>query len=232
MLRCAVCGSAMGQVSGKGSGYYGCLAAAKSACPNKLLVARRLTETKLVAAVRERIADTGSLQHVLERVESEVRRLCAHLPENLKLKRSALASEEHRIVNFIEFIGAGKGTRALGDALETAERQATVLRGEIQALEATTRNVFEAPPVSWVAERVQRLQEVLERETSRSALLLRGVLGLVNLRPVAPEVGKPYYQAETTLRALDLLNDPEGGSNWSRQWRRGESKIRRGALAG
>ena len=58
----------------------------------------------------------------------------------------------------------------------------------------------------------------LERETGRSALLLREVLGRVRLSPVAPEVGRPYYQAETTLPVLDLLQDPEGSSNWS-TWR-------------
>lgn len=47
-LRCGVCGGAMGQVSGKGAGYYGCLGAAKHACANRLLVPRRLTERKVV----------------------------------------------------------------------------------------------------------------------------------------------------------------------------------------
>ena len=78
----------------------------------------------------------------------------------------------------------------------------------------------------WVSERVHPLQEVLEQETSRSALLLRGVLGRVALKPIAPEVGRPYYQAETTLQVIDLLHDPEGGSNWLRQWRRGELNPR------
>jgi hypothetical protein len=83
--------------------------------------------------------------------------------------------------------------------------------------------VFEPPPVEWIAERLGRLQELLERQTERSALLLRRVLGPVRLVPTRPNVGRPYYQAETALQALELLEPPEGGSNWSRQWRRGES---------
>ncbi|MEO6026745.1 MAG: recombinase family protein [Candidatus Binatia bacterium] len=222
ILRCAECGGAMGQVSGKSGGYYGCLAAPKSACRNKLLVPRRLAETKLIAAVRERIADADSLHHVLERVEAEVRKLCAHLPEDLKLKHASLAAEERRISNFIEFIGGGKGTPALGEALRAAEHRSEELRSDVAALQATTGSVFQVPPVEWVAERVRNLQELLEHETSRSALLLRGVLGPVRLTPISPEVGKPYYQAETTLQIVDLLHDPEGGSNWLRKWRRGE----------
>src|SRR5262249_54100874 len=39
-LHCGKCGGTIGQVSGKGSGYYGCLAAVRAACNNKLLVSR------------------------------------------------------------------------------------------------------------------------------------------------------------------------------------------------
>src|SRR5438552_11663385 len=58
---------------------------------------------------------------------------------------------------------------------------------------------------------------------SDQRLLLRRVLGPVRLVPTRPDVGRPYYQAETALQALELLEPPEGGSNWSPQWRRGES---------
>ena len=232
MLRCGACGKAMGQVSGKGGGYYGCLAAAKSACPNKLLVARRLVERRLVAAVRERINDPQRLLYVLQRVEAEVHKLCANLPEDLKLKSAALAAEERRIANFIEFIGSGKGTGALGEALDAAERRAAMLRGDIEALDATTSDVFQAPPLEWVTSQVARLQGLLERETGPSALLLRKVLGPVRLVPTTPEVGRPYYRAETAVQALDLLQDPEDGSNWLRQWRRGESNRAGGDVGG
>jgi site-specific DNA recombinase len=47
ILRCGACGSAMGQVSGKGSGYYGCLGAVKRACSNKIIVPRRLAERRV-----------------------------------------------------------------------------------------------------------------------------------------------------------------------------------------
>src|SRR5262249_31170704 len=49
-LRCGACGSTIGQVSGKGSGYYGCLGAVRSACDNKLLVSRRITEQVVLMA--------------------------------------------------------------------------------------------------------------------------------------------------------------------------------------
>jgi len=52
--------------------------------------------------------------------------------------------------------------------------------------------------------------------------VLREVLGPITLRPVAPEVGRPYYQAETSVRVLNLLQDPDDGSNSLRKWTRSQ----------
>lgn len=40
-LRCGSCSGAIALVSGKGSGYYGCLNAARKTCTNKVLIARK-----------------------------------------------------------------------------------------------------------------------------------------------------------------------------------------------
>ena len=93
-LHCGTCDGAIGQVSGKGSGYYGCLAATRGACANKLLVSRRITEKAVLAAVQERLHDSASIHDVLERVEAEVKRQRAHLPQEIEIKRAALAAEE------------------------------------------------------------------------------------------------------------------------------------------
>jgi hypothetical protein len=100
-LRRGVCGGAIGQVSGKGTGYYGCLGAAKRACGNRLLVSRGLTERKILDSVRQRCLTPAAIREVLENVEGEVRRLHAHVPEEIKLMRAALADEELRIANFV-----------------------------------------------------------------------------------------------------------------------------------
>ncbi len=172
----------------------------------------------LLLAARER--------YILERVESEVKRLHGHLPEEIELKRAALATEERRIANYIAFIGDGNATRALGEALGAAEQRAAALRQELRALDTSAGEVFKAPPIEWVAERLARFQEVLERDSPRSALILRRILGPIRLVPVTPQVGRPFYQSETTLRVLDLVDAPEGGSNWLSWWRRRELNPR------
>jgi hypothetical protein len=225
-LICGVCGSGMGRVSGKASGYYGCLGAVRNACSNKLLVSRKITEKAILAAFQGRLDDTGSIRYVLEKVEAEVQRLQAHLPKEIELKQAALATEERRIANYIEFIGDGKATRGLGKALQAAEQKASTLRAQLNAYEASARALFKTPPVEWIAERLRALRQVLESEPSQSALVLRRVLGPIKLFPIVPDVGRTYYQAETALQVLDLIGDPEDGSNWLCWWRRWASNPR------
>jgi hypothetical protein len=218
----------MGQVSGKAGGYYGCLGGAKRACANRLLVTRKLIERRVVTALRDRIAEPQVLASVLVRVEENVKQLLAHVPQQIKEKRVALASEERRVANFVEFIGEGKGTRALTTALSEAERRVETLRAELELLTSTASAMFQAPPVEWIARRVDALAETLARDTTRSALVLREALGPITLRPLIPEVGRQYYQAKTSLQVLNLLQDPDDGSNSLRKWTRGESNRPRG----
>ena len=201
-------------MSGKAGGYYGCLGAAKKACDNRLLVRRTLAERLVVDAVRNEVSNAESIEYVLDRVAAEVKRLVSDLPETLALKRADLDSVERKVANFVEFIGQGRGSRALADALEVSERRATELRAEVAELEASHLKTFEPPPVAWVTERLATLQEVLDRRTERSALLLRKVLGPIRLEPVRGDIGKPYYRARTSLDLLALFEDegPQQGA--------------------
>jgi hypothetical protein len=107
----------------------------------------------------------------------------------------------------IAFISDGKGTRALGQALETSETELKQLRGELVALEAS------ALETCWAARPRSALVPLL-------VLVRRGILGPGRLQPIRPEVGRPTDQAETALQILDLLDvasqeagTSEGGSN-------------------
>jgi len=55
---------------------------------------------------------------------------------------------------------------------------------------------------------------------------LRRILGPIRLKPIRPQVGRPYLEAETALQALELIQDPEGGSTSSKWWRRWELNPR------
>jgi len=86
--------------------------------------------------------------------------------------------------------------------------------------------------MEWIEERLCRVQEVLERRTEQSALLLRDVLGTIRLEPQRGDVGRPNYLARTSIDCIALIETPpgaeapDGSSNSLRQWRRRESNPR------
>ncbi len=221
---CGQCGATIAQVSGKGGGYYGCLGAVKGACDNKLLVRRRLVEEIILDAVRERLSDPRHIEYVLKRVETEVGRLYTHVPESIRLKETELTAEERRLANFVDFIGEGRGSRTLAQALLESERKVEALKEELESLRRCRGKVFQVPPIEWIQERLSKLKEILERNSNRSGLLLRKLLGPLRLEPTRPgDNDRPFYRATTSLNTLavvDPLIEGEGGKSGSNslQW--------------
>jgi len=237
-MSCGKCGAAIAEVSGKGGGYYGCLGAAKGACDNKMLVRRRLAETKILKTVEEKLSEPERIRYVLERVEEGVRKLYSHIPETIHLKETELSAEERRLANFVDFIGEGRGSQALAKALVETERRVEALREELDGLRRSSEKIFQAPPVEWIEERLTQLKDLLERRTVQSALILRRLLGQIRLEPTRGDIGRPYYLARTTLNSLVLMEpftEPYGsetGSNSLHWWRRRESNPRPKAIGG
>ena len=230
---CAKCGSTIAQVSGKGGGYYGCLGAAKGSCDNGMLVRRTLVENVIVGAVSEQLSDPKRVRAVLIRVEQEVAKLYANVPETVRLKEAEFAAEERRLANFVEFIGEGRGSQALAKAVTETERRVDALKAELEGLRRSRDKVFQTPPLEWIEERIANLTEVLELRTEQSALLLRKLLGPIRLEPIQGQIGRPYYLARTSISTLAILEPPpqegggpDDGSNSLRWWRRGESNPR------
>jgi site-specific DNA recombinase len=229
---CGVCGATMSKVSGKGGGYYGCFGAVRGKCENKLIVRKTLAERVILAAVRDSLASAENIAYVFRRVEEEVARASAESPEVIRLKEAELAAEDRRIANFVEFVGQGKGTRALAEALMVAENKRDELQAEVELLRKAREAVQAAPPLVWIEERIATLQETLERRVELSARLLRALLGKIRLEPVARETGRPYYRAFSKLQTLALFElgpFPDGsdaGSNALRWRRRRDSNPR------
>ncbi len=221
---CGLCGATMTQVSGKSGGYYVCLRSSKGACDNRLLVRRTLVERIIVASVREILASSENILYLLKGVEREVARACKGIPEIIMNKESECHIEESRVANFLEFIGEGRGSQALAKALMDSEKRVDELRRELALLKEHREVSFTIPPKAWIEERVALIQEVLERRTQRSALLLRQLLGKILLQPTRGEIGRPYLVAKSNLSVLPLLEETlensDHGSNTLR-WRRG-----------
>lgn len=88
----------------------------------------------ILDAVREQISDPAHVAYVLNRVEEEIAKLRADLPDALKLKEGELTAEQRRLANFVESIGARRGSQALANALVETERRADALTDEVDAL--------------------------------------------------------------------------------------------------
>ena len=200
----------------------------KGACANKILVRRKRAEKAILGALTEQLIEAEQIRHVIERVAAEVAKLSEHLPETIRAKESELSSEERRLANFVDFIGEGRGSRALANALVETERRVEALREELEALSRSREKDSRRREWSGSRSCLSRVQEVLERRTEQSALLLRDVLGTIRLEPKEGDVGRPYYLAQTSIDCIALLETPpgaeapDGGSNSLRQWRRRE----------
>ena len=227
---CGCCGGTIAQVSGKSGGYYGCLAATKGACDNKTLVRRTLAEKVILDAIKQRISDVEQDAYVLQRVQEEIAKLRADLPDNLKLKEAELAAEQRRMADFVDFIGEGRGSQALAKALVETERRVESLTAEVDGLRRSRDKIFRTPPIEWISDRMSKLQDVLEQRTVRSAQALRDILGPIRMELVTPDIGRPFYRAITSIDALALTESPpagaEGGSNSLQRWRRRELNPR------
>ncbi len=56
LMTCASCESTIGQISGKGGGYFGCLGAKRGICDNKVIVRRKLTENLIISEVNKQLS--------------------------------------------------------------------------------------------------------------------------------------------------------------------------------
>jgi len=120
-----------------------------------------------------------------------VAKLYAHMPETVFTKEAELGGEERCLANFVDFIGEGRGSQALGRALVETVRRVDALREELNGLRRSREKVFQAPPVEWIEERLAQMKQVLERRTEHSALLLRSILGKIQLEPARWTSGGP-----------------------------------------
>ncbi len=95
---------------------------------------------------------------MLHRVEEEIAKLRADLPDTLKLKDAGLTAEQRRLANFVDFIGEGRGSQALAKALVETERRVDQLTEELDALRRGREKIFRPPPVEWIKGRLNNIQ--------------------------------------------------------------------------
>ncbi|RIL12313.1 MAG: hypothetical protein DCC75_00685 [Proteobacteria bacterium] len=217
-LQCGACHGSMALVSGKRSGYYGCLNAQRKRCDNKILVSRAELEKHLIKKLFEDLLVPERFNDIYKQVTKAIREHCGDIPEEIRLKNIELNRAETRVHNFIEFVAQGRATKSLVEALEQAEKAVQELTVDLQSLQKAKSSLFEPPPEEWVAHKLGDVKSILEKRTEKSALLLRNYLGTIVLSPQVPDIGKPYYRAISKVNTVPLLDNADTGSNSLRWW--------------
>ena len=230
-MDCGCCGGAIGLAGGKAGGYYGCLRAKRGACDNHVLVRRSLAEKLFLASVRQRLVEPSAIHYALRRVEQEVAKQYADTPQTIRRKTAELEAERRRLVKFVNYVAEGD-SRAIRTVLQETERKVSRLEEELARIPQNSAKRMELPSVEWIEGRLFQVRTVLEARTEKSALLLRRLFGRIQLIPITPDTGRPYYEARSALDTLALVDEPdpdrgpEGGSKSLRWWRRRESNPR------
>jgi hypothetical protein len=177
-------------------------------------VRKKIVERAILDTISEKLNNTAMLQDILKRVEVLVAKLCKTLPDEISTKKHQLHEIESKVRNFVNFIADGDTSNSVREALLAYEKNMFSLKSEVLALEETTNNVFKAPPLEWIKEKVINIKETLELQTEQSALLLRNILGTIKLEPVTPDIGKPYLKAVSKLHVWALIEKKRPLEKW------------------
>jgi len=206
-LRCGECNGSISLVSGKSSGYYGCLNAVKKTCSNKMLISRKRLEDHFVQVLNQKVLQPDALEIVFQKTAQKIKEHFSYIPEELRLKKIELNRAETRVHNFIEFIADGRATASITDALEIEEKKSKNLKQEVESLESAKGQAFEPPPKAWINHCLGDLKHLLEQRTEKSALALRRLTGPITLTPKKPEVGRQYYHVSCKIKSFAMLEE-------------------------
>lgn len=216
-LVCGDCGGSVHLVGGKGGGYFGCGRATRKACGNRLTVPRARVERMLLQPIKEFLVKPERVREILEVTIAEIRRQYTATPEKIEMTERELDAERRKLENFLKFVAEGKAPSSLRHAMVDAERKIAELEHECVSLRTSAERVLKPPPLAWIKEKLEAFRELLERDVRNAALALRHITGSIKLVPVHPDIGKPYYRAETLLGVFPLLDPPRrpdgGGSS-------------------
>jgi site-specific DNA recombinase len=187
IMRCQLCDGAIVLISGKGGGYYGCYNAKRKTCSNTLLVPRKRIENTIISELKEKILTLENLEYVYKNLEKFTVKGLNEVPEIMKKKKLQHEKLAAEIQNYLNFIKSGNFSKAVSEALKEAETKGDALKQEIASLEFQKQNTFKPPPKEWINHRLEKLHETLSKNTASSALVLKELLGPIQLEPIADE---------------------------------------------
>lgn len=209
--KCAVCGFSMSTVSGgKGSPRLGCRRSwgeGRDVCPNRLTIRMKVAEPQILARLQSELLTTGTLQHVTDAVEREVKRAMNERPKAAAHLERQLSEERRKLKNLIAAIEGGATTpSALLRAV--SEREDAIKR-----LEGDLRKGVEKPPKKavpdlgkWVEEQLLELTALLKDDPARTKAEFRRLNLQLTFKPVETKPRAHFVvSGQCDLSALAFL---------------------------
>ena len=177
LLSCGVCGAPFVMISAQ---RYGCSAhryRGETVCDNRLTVARRVVETKLLEGIRADLCGPEALE-AFKRETTRQLSETSRKPDTLAL-RAGVSALEARIARMVEAVAAGMFSPTLQAALEQAEVEKQRLETQLQDAERATRALPSFLPrlVDTYQAMVANLEQELTRDVDRAREQIRNLLG-------------------------------------------------------
>jgi Recombinase zinc beta ribbon domain len=228
ILKCKCCGGAMIQISGKAGGYYGCYNHKRKTCSNKMLIQRIKVEKQILEHLKTQILTTENIKYILDNAEKEALKNLNDLPEELKIKRQQHEKIQTELKNLLNFIKAGNFSKVVSDAITDAEERNQRVSSEIESLEFQRKSAFKAPSKDWIKSKLDNFLDILNQNTTASALALKDLFGSIEMEPKSNECvfengmmiqKKAHYLAHSKIDTLALIEESQGSN--SLQMRRG-----------
>ena len=216
LMRCGVCSGSIVLVSGKGSGYYGCLNARRSACVNTLIIPRMRLETLILGSLRKDFLTEDKLEQSYKEIGVIAASNQHALPALLEQRELELSRLNEEIQHYLSFIKVGNSSKAVAHAIKEVETRVVKLRAEIESLKSRIKNYFKMPSRQWIRDRLERLHQTLGGSTIDTARALKELMGTIILEPnKGKDQGdcKPHYLAHAKIRSSALLDKDQVGSN-------------------
>lgn len=204
-LKCAKCGGAFVQVSGKNGGYFGCRNARDGRCDVRKLIRRDLLEKIFLEKLSSIFDNCDAIEKMIRAADEKIKEKYQHLPGQIKSAQKKVTDCRKGIANLKDAIKQTGYRKDLMDDIDSDSMKLQKLEEELHRLLEAQQFVPQCPPQSWIKEQLQRLRELLNRKLGLSALAIQKFLGDVILKVQTNEKGEKGWLITSSLGAMPLL---------------------------
>ncbi len=188
LLVCGHCGARLIYQTGGTDVYFGCPAHRKGPCPQATRAPRERTEKALLDFLAGEFRSVpGWMDKVMASLDAHLKELDVRVPQEIEGKSKARDGLNKKIANITDAIeSSGSNSAHLTTRLAEHEVEIARLESEIEQAEELQNVSLELPAKTWIAEQISDLADILKGDVRRAALLLRDILGKVQVHEVIP----------------------------------------------